>query len=188
MKNLKQWQREHVMEAWKSCVDRTFITESLHRHLYLTPAWKQATTIGITISKGLEWETQPIIEMSYLLGKKIVIPRTNPLTHEMNFHYYSQGDQLEQMWQNIYEPIANLPIVEKTEIDLMIVPGIVFDKQGYRIGYGGGFYDRYLADYQGETLSLASDFQMVSQLMTEPHDQPVDQLVTNFGRIYCTHT
>ncbi len=78
--------------------------------------------------------------------------------------------------------------VEKDRHDLIIVPGVAFSKDGYRIGYGGGYYDRYLADYQGSTLSLAADFQMQPFLTKESHDIPVQFIVTNFGTIYCQHT
>lgn len=75
----------------------------------------------------------------------------------------------------ILEPIGDQP-VPKSTIDLIHVPGVVFDPSGYRIGYGGGFYDRYLADYGGVTLATAYGFQL-GDVVAEPHDIPVKELV-----------
>ncbi|GAE91201.1 5-formyltetrahydrofolate cyclo-ligase [Gracilibacillus boraciitolerans JCM 21714] len=89
----------------------------------------------------------------------------------------------------IKEPLANCAkLVKKNEHDLIIIPGIVFDTKGYRIGYGGGFYDRYLREYQGQKLSLAASFQIKSTISKEKYDIPVDIIVTDFGTIYCSHT
>jgi len=61
----------------------------------------------------------------------------------------------------------------------LIVPGLVFNEKGYRIGFGGGFYDRFLADYHGKTVSLAFDFQVMKEIPTESFDLPVQIIITN---------
>ena len=59
------------------------------------------------------------------------------------------------------------------------MPGIVYSKTGYRIGYGGGYYDKFLANYAGQTISLAFDFQVVDEVVRDVFDIPVDKIVTN---------
>ena len=83
------------------------------------------------------------------------------------------------------------PIVEETTsikkevIDLQIVPGVVFSNEGYRIGFGGGYYDRYLTDYNGYTLSLAFECQTGYVIPIETHDIPVRKIYTEKREILC---
>ncbi|WP_208585910.1 5-formyltetrahydrofolate cyclo-ligase [Gracilibacillus suaedae] len=186
---VKEQQRKKILKQWQQIMNRQLIERSIHTKLLQTDVWHQAHTIGITISKGLEWDTEQLIHKAWRQGKRIAIPKSNLKDHSMTFHCYQDGDELENVWADIWEPIpSNATIMEKNFIDLMIVPGIVFSKSGLRIGYGGGFYDRYLQDYTGTTVSLAADFQIVDTINYEKHDKPVDILISNFGKIYCKHT
>ena len=76
-------------------------------------------------------------------------------------------------------------LVEKKNIDLIVVPGVVFDRQGYRIGFGGGYYDRYLSDFEGKRIALAFDEQVIEAVPRESHDLPVHILITETERIVC---
>ncbi|SFL82136.1 5-formyltetrahydrofolate cyclo-ligase [Gracilibacillus orientalis] len=186
---IKEQQRKNTLQRWKLIMNRKFIEHSIHTKLMQTDVWDQAQTIGVTISKGLEWDTEYLINKAWQQGKRIVIPKSNPHNNSMAFYQYQAGDELENVWTDIWEPsISDALCIEKNQIDLMIVPGVVFNKQGFRIGYGGGFYDRYLQCYTGATVSLAADFQIVETIIPETHDKPVDILISNFGKIYCNHT
>ncbi|MBM7675023.1 5-formyltetrahydrofolate cyclo-ligase [Gracilibacillus alcaliphilus] len=186
MDDIKQQLRRQTMTLWRLHHNRKVTEQQLYQHLFRLPEWSTASVLAITLSKGLEWQTGPIMQKAQALGKQVVIPRTDPATYEMSFHVYKEGDPLEVTWKTLQEPLGTATAISKQEIDLVIVPGILFDKQGYRIGYGGGFYDRFLADYQGATVALAADFQIVEALITEEHDIPVDVLITNFGKIFCS--
>ena len=70
-------------------------------------------------------------------------------------------------------------------MDLLIVPGIVFDRQGFRIGFGGGYYDRFLEGQAIRTVSLAHSMQIVDKIPSEPFDVPVDRLVSEKGMVVC---
>ncbi|WP_062046368.1 5-formyltetrahydrofolate cyclo-ligase [Bacillus sp. JCM 19034] len=102
----------------------------------------------------------------------------------MDFYQIKDWNEVELSNHGLYEPIK-----EKTkpyfsnEIDLMIVPGVVFDYNRFRIGYGGGFYDRYLSAYDGQTIALATNEQMVPTLPHEGHDLPVQKILTESGWI-----
>ncbi|MGP4042356.1 5-formyltetrahydrofolate cyclo-ligase [Gracilibacillus sp. D59] len=189
LSTIKEQQRKYTLNQWQDMRNRKVIERSIHKKLLQADIWSQAQTIGVTISKGLEWDTKCLINHAWQQGKRIAIPKCNPHDKSMSFYQYQAGDQLENVWADIWEPsIANALYIEKEQIDLMIVPGIVFNKQGFRVGYGGGFYDRYLEDFTGIKVSLAADFQIVETIIQEIHDKPVDILITNFGKIYCHHT
>lgn len=68
--------------------------------------------------------------------------------------------------------------VSKEEIDLVIVPGLLYNRAGYRVGFGGGYYDRFLKDYRGYTISLAFSFQLIDHLPHEEYDIPVGKMIT----------
>ncbi|EPE60492.1 5-formyltetrahydrofolate cyclo-ligase family protein [Exiguobacterium sp. S17] len=74
------------------------------------------------------------------------------------------------------------------DIDTCIVPGRVFDRSGYRIGWGGGYYDRFLATYRGATIALAYDVQVLDEIPIEPHDIPVELIVTEREMIRCSQS
>src|SRR5699024_2385639 len=87
--------------------------------------------------------------------------------------------QVETGYANVMEPILeNINKLNKNDIDLLIVPGIIFDKKGYRIGFGGGYYDRYLVDYVGKTVSLAASFQLVENIPKDIFDIAVQCIIT----------
>ncbi len=114
-----------------------------------------ASTIAVTISRGLEIPTRPVIEQAWEEGKQVCIPKCDPDTKKMQFRTYQTDDQLETVYAGLLEPvIEKTKEVKPSQIDLMIVPGVCFDTDGFRIGFGGGYYDRYLSDYKGKTVSL----------------------------------
>ncbi len=156
------------------------ITEKILEKLWNHQAWKKANTVGITISRKNEINTYPIIEKGWKEGKKIVVPKTNKRTKEMSFYELTSFSQLEKTYADLLEPIPEQCLVkEKDQIDFLIVPGLVFDHSGYRLGFGGGFYDRYLNGFQGVTCALAYEEQIVEVIPRESFDIPVDSVITN---------
>ncbi len=149
------------------------------RKLYQLPIWKRASTIALTISRSPEVDTWQIIRNGWLEGKRIVAPKCLPESKQMVFRQITSFEQLESVYFGLYEPQKmQTEEIKKQEIELMIVPGVAFNKQGYRIGFGGGYYDRYLENFNGETLSLAFSLQILQELPIEKHDIPVQSIIT----------
>ncbi|MCP8967130.1 5-formyltetrahydrofolate cyclo-ligase [Ectobacillus ponti] len=147
--------------------------------LYETEAWKQARTIGITISIDQEVDTYEIIRTAWKEGKRVAVPKCDRRTRTMTFRSIRDLSQLEIVYMNLREPIPSVTeAVDPAELDLLIVPGVAFTKTGGRLGYGGGYYDRFLAEYQGITAALAFSAQLMPAVPTEPHDQSVDLVLT----------
>jgi 5-formyltetrahydrofolate cyclo-ligase len=161
-------------------------SEAIAEKLYALSAWKKAKCIGITISRGNEVHTLPIIEKAWCEGKKICVPKCDPDEKTMVFREIHSFAQLESVYFGLLEPIEDITKeVEAAEMDLMVVPGIVFSRDGYRIGYGGGYYDRYLQQFTQTTISLAYSVQIVERVPAEPHDIPVQMIITNNEVIVC---
>ncbi|AXI08567.1 5-formyltetrahydrofolate cyclo-ligase [Oceanobacillus sp. 143] len=155
------------------------IEAQLAENLFQSEAWQGAKSIGITISQGMEWNTQPIIEKAWEQEKVVYVPKCLPKEKKLVFYRFQSYDELEIVYYNLQEPKANETLrVEKEQIDLLLVPGLIFDERGYRIGFGGGYYDRFLTDFPNQTISLAAAFQLINQVPKEVYDIPVEQIIT----------
>ncbi|KKE80152.1 5-formyltetrahydrofolate cyclo-ligase [Oceanobacillus caeni] len=162
--------------------ERLEIEQKLRNKLVDSDLWKRAKTIGITISQGFEWDTTPIIKKAWDEGKAVCVPKCLP-DKEMVFYIIHDFHLLEKGLYDIPEPNPEKATkVKKQDMDLLIVPGVVFDHNGYRIGFGGGYYDRFLVDFPNETISLASHFQVIEQLPIDSHDLPVTCIVTETNK------
>ncbi|MCF6408475.1 5-formyltetrahydrofolate cyclo-ligase [Pseudalkalibacillus salsuginis] len=152
--------------------------EKVRERLFQLEIWNMATTIGVTVSRGNEFNTYPIIEKAWEQKKTVAVPKCNSNDHSMDFRKLTSFDHLEIVYFGLKEPIVSKTVrVEPVEIDLLVVPGLLYDLNGYRIGFGGGYFDRYLKRYNGATISLLHPVQMTARVPTEPFDQPVDRLV-----------
>ncbi|GGF07917.1 5-formyltetrahydrofolate cyclo-ligase [Halobacillus andaensis] len=154
------------------------IEQQLYNQLFQSSFYKEAKTIGVTVSLKSEWNTNPIIEKAWEDNKNVVVPKCAPQTKSMTFYELTDYSQLETVYYGLKEPSpSQTSAVEKEAINLILVPGLLFDRRGFRIGYGGGFYDRYLKDFQGHTVSLLSHRQLIEEIPYESFDQPVHQLI-----------
>lgn len=148
--------------------------------LYKDEDWLKADVIGITISKEPEVDTYQIIRKAWEAGKKVVVPKCNPKKKTLSFRKIREFSQLESVFYGLLEPIIEQTMEVKPEdIDLLFVPGLAYTREGFRLGFGGGYYDRYLTNYEGKTLSLAFHFQVIPQFPIEKHDIPVSKIITN---------
>lgn len=120
-------------------------------------AFQEAKTLATYLSMGHEFSTASLIQAALQDGKRVCVPRTYP-QGRMEFVEYDP-DILEKTRFGLLEPNEQGKVVDKSEIDLIHVPGVVFQSEGYRIGYGAGYYDRYLADYSGKTVSTIYSIQ-----------------------------
>ncbi|MBT9672794.1 5-formyltetrahydrofolate cyclo-ligase [Secundilactobacillus kimchicus] len=151
---------------------------ALYTKLFETAYWQSSRTIGITLSTELELATGPIIEQATLDHKQVVIPKTLP-NWQMAFYPFTETTELAPTKFGIQEPITGDP-VDKSDIDLIVVPGLGFTPKGFRLGFGGGYYDRFLADYSGTTVVLALPVQTFEQpeWPVKNHDIVIDHVLT----------
>ena len=138
------------------------------------PAFQEAKTLATYLSMGHEFSTASLIQAALQLGKRVCVPRTYP-QGRMEFVEYDP-DILEKTRFGLLEPNEQGKVVDKSEIDLIHVPGLVFQSKGYRIGYGGGYYDRYLADFTGKTVSTIYSIQQ-KDFQPDTFDQAVQEVL-----------
>ena len=138
-------------------------------------AYKAAKTIYGYLPYNQEVRTVPMLEQALKDGKRVAVPKV--YGDEMKFLYLDDLTQVSKGYAGIPEPIADGPVADD-ETALVLMPGLAFDPQGHRIGYGGGFYDKFLAaEPNHPTLALCYEFQMLPELHTEEHDIPVDTVL-----------
>ena len=185
----KREQRGQVLTNLKQMSKQTYITRShkIVERLLLTSQFQFAKTIAVTMSNFPEVETRFLIEQAWALRKTIVVPKSHPQSKTMTFYELTDFRELEIVFADIEEPIpARCREVKMDSIELVIVPGVVFNEAGYRIGFGGGFYDRFLANYQGHTIALAFDEQIQPTIVVDAHDIAVQTIVTDQRMLTCS--
>ena len=141
-----------------------------------TPEILNASTIASYVSYGVEPSTVEINEAFLKAGKRLLLPRVNGVS--LDWIQWS-GDQSQlRETKNLMEPVG-AAIVDLSGIDVMVVPALHIDDHGYRLGQGGGFYDRALAYLPGWKIGLVHSGELTSEILPrEPHDMPLDAAAT----------
>lgn len=140
------------------------------------PQFQEADCVYAYVDYKKEVVTRGIIAQAWKAGKRVAVPKvTGP--HEMNYYYLESFEQLEPGYFQIPEPAWGEEAQE--EEAFLIVPGVAFDENRHRAGYGQGFYDRYLcAHRKHKTAAAAFEFQIVEEVPAEPTDIFPDVVVT----------
>ena len=169
--------RRTIRERKRAMTEEEIVhrSEKLGKLFVQSEAYKNAKTIYGYLPYNQEVRTVPMLEQALKDGKKVAVPKV--YGDEMKFLYLDDLTQVEKGYAGIPEPIADEPVADD-ETALVLMPGLAFDPAGHRIGYGGGFYDKFLAaEPNHPTLALCYEFQMLPELHTEEHDIPVDTVL-----------
>lgn len=175
---MKSELRKQVLHEMKaiSQEQKQFIDQALTEQLLQHPFYQEAKVIATYLSFPHEFQTQELIEQALRDCKKVLIPKTYP-KGRMDFVVYDP-QQLVKTSFGLLEPQGDLEVVDASQIDLIHVPGLAFTTEGYRIGYGGGYYDRYLKHFSGNTLSTVYPCQ-IRDFIPEDHDIPVQEVLVD---------
>ena len=179
---MKSELRKQVLQEMKALPreEKQFIDQALTERLLQHPFYQEAKVIASYLSFSHEFQTQELIEQALKDGKKVLIPKTYP-KRRMDFVVYDP-QQLVKTAFGLLEPQGDLEVVDASQIDLIHVPGLAFTTEGYRIGYGGGYYDRYLEHFSGHTLSTIYPCQ-IQDFIPENHDIPVQEVLIDEGNL-----
>lgn len=143
--------------------------------------FRLAGTVLLSLAFRSEWETRPLYEAALALGKTAVAPRVNPASRMLELYAIADLDRdVASGYQGIAEPLQHCRVVAASAVDWVLVPGVAFDALGYRIGYGGGYYDRLLPTLREDARRIAGAFEMqiVERVPAAAHDLMVDAIVT----------
>lgn len=148
-------------------------------------AFGHARTVLFYASYRGEVATQPLVEAALAAGKRTALPRVDRPRRTMEAYPISSWDDLQPGAYGILEPPASSPVIPPAEIDLIVVPGVAFDETGARVGYGAGYYDRYLARTGGCRAALAYELQVVASVPAGSYDALMDYIITERRVIAC---
>lgn len=154
------------------------------RHLAASPELLRARRVAIFAALPLEVPTYPFFALLRRLGRTVLLPRVRP--HEaLDFAPLARWEELRRTGFGLLEPPAGAPSVMPGPGDLVLVPGLGFDRRGGRLGRGGGYYDRtFPPEAPAPTLvALAFACQILEQVPAGPHDRCMDGLVTEYGML-----
>ena len=142
--------------------------------------YKRAAVVLCYVSMTLEVDTVSIIGQALKDGKRVAVPYCVPGTREMEFYFISSVGSLQKGAFGVLEPVPNCyNKVTDFAQSLCLVPAMCYDYEGYRVGYGKGYYDRFLIKYHGYKIGLCYRNCMTNKIHTNRFDQKVDVVVTD---------
>ena len=185
----KQRLREERLTARETLSEqeRCVLDNCITQKLLATSEYSEASTVLTYVSVSSEVSTRMIIESALRDGKTVAVPRCLP-GHCLEFVAITSLDQLIAAPFGLLEPPKELPALteEQMDVSICIVPALLVDTKGYRLGYGAGFYDRFLSTYPGKKICLA--YQQNLSRTGLPHrtfDVAVDMIITESGVLTC---
>ena len=166
----------------KPATQLDYLSSRISQRLFNLQEFEDARTISIYLHIGSEVRTREILAWCIAQAKRVIIPVTNRMNRRLIFSELTAPEkELEIGNFGILEPKTEfLRPVPLEEAEVALVPGIAWDLRGYRIGYGGGYYDRSINSLHNHvlTVGLGYEFQIVREVPTTRYDRPVDKIVT----------
>ncbi len=173
----KKLLRKEIREKKRAMTEEQIVTasEKLGELFAASDAYKNASSIYGYLPYNQEVRTVPMLQQALRDGKRVAVPKC--YGDEMRFIWMTDLSKVEKGYAGIPEPVEDGPVADD-KTALVLMPGLAFDPQGHRIGYGGGFYDKFLAQEPSHpTLALCYAFQLLPELETEEFDIPVDTVL-----------
>ena len=150
---------------------------AIARSLLDISAVKDARTVCVYISAFKEPDTRGIIGALLSSGKRVAVPVTDEKSVTLSLSYIDSTSELGRGAYGIYEPTV-IRRADENDMDVIVTPGLAFDKRGGRMGFGKGYYDKLFEKTDALRIALCYDFQLLDKIPTEPHDAPMDITVT----------
>ena len=154
--------------------------EALFRRFLALPQIESARTVLLYHGMDTEPDTVRLLPPLWDIGKQVCLPRCLP-GNQMEARLVQRDSTLVRHPYGMLEPGPDCPLIPPDQIDLVLVPGLAFDRSGGRLGRGGGYYDRWLAGFSGITAALCRDGLLMEAIPRLPHDLGVNLVVTETG-------
>ena len=162
---------ENIRKDW----DKVIFDKVINSNYY-----KEAKSIFVFVSFGTEVDTHKIINHALANGKTICVPKIPSKKVGIEIYKINSFDDLKEGYFKVLEPKDNCPLASGDDMDLILMPGLAFDRDGGRIGYGAGFYDRFLEKMivNVDKIAIAYDFQLMDNVPTNELDVRIDGIIT----------
>jgi len=185
-KNLRREQmralRRQLDPAWKAAASQTIVSR-----LEALPIFQQARVVHTYVAWRNEVDTHDLLRRLLQKGRRVAVPKVEPATGHLQHYFIADFSELQEGAFGILEPPSDLSrLAAPSQIDIVLVPGLAFDRAGNRLGMGKGHYDRFLAEGHAPKIALAYDFQLIEKLPVAAHDQRVAMIITEKNVISCS--
>lgn len=176
LRKIMSEKRKHILTEDKKIYDK-----KIYDNLINSREYKNAKTIFVYVSYNDEVYTHDIIVKAIKDGKKVCVPKVISKQQGMCAIEIKALEDLKPGAYGILEPDSTSEKIDESEIDLILLPGLAFDESGGRLGYGGGFYDRFLRKtrFDVQKIGLAYELQIVENVVIEDFDEKVEKIITN---------
>lgn len=161
---------------------KTKLDDKIAENLFALDEYKSCKTLLAFVSKDIEVDTERIITQAFSDGKAVAVPRCIS-DKIMKFYIIESYSDLESGYFGLLEPKKSCPELKDFNNSICLVPGLAYDKHGYRVGFGKGYYDRFLGEYKGVSVGVCYSNFIDEQLPKDEFDRPVDILITD-NRIF----
>lgn len=157
---------------------RLALSDGIAQRFLSCDVYRNCDTLLCFVSTGIEVDTTRIIETAFSDGKRVAVPRCVPGTRDMDFCVISSLSELVSGAYGIPEPPSGCEVINGGGHSVCIVPGLAYDISGYRLGFGGGYYDRFLPGFRGVSCGVCYEGFILKKLPREDCDVAVDMLIT----------
>jgi len=177
--NLRKKMKKKRNELSKE--EKTKKDQSIYEQVIQDEGFINAESVFLFLSFGSEIDTKRIIQYALDERKTVYLPKV--VSNHLEIFEIEDFDNLERSSYGIFEPNKNCKSLNSRKIDFILMPGLAFDATGARLGYGAGYYDRFIASLplydKIVKVAIAYDFQMIKNVPTTRYDIPVDRIITN---------
>lgn len=177
--------RQELRKKRKAVADKNTKDKLIEKRLLESKEYINSKLVLCYLSLNDEVSTDCIIKNALKCKKQVAVPYCTDKKGIMEFYLIDSLDTLKAGSYGIREPDINkCSKVYNFSSSITIVPALSFDKNGYRLGYGGGYYDRFLSQYNGTSVGICYDEMMSNRIPTDKHDKNVDIIITDKQTIY----
>ena len=177
---VKNKMRQEIKEQRKNltCDERERCDSKICERLRQLWLYRESQTVFTYVSLADETDTKKFIERALEDGKRVVVPRCIKGTRNMEFCVINSLNDLEEGAFGVLEPKVECEVYTDYSDGFCIVPALAFDRKGYRLGYGKGYYDRFLADFCGKTVGICYNRFVIPEIPRGKYDKSVDLIIT----------
>lgn len=173
--------RNQIKKVRTLLCNKSALDTKIFENIIKSDIYKNSKSVLLYVSTEYEVDTYRLIERALNDNKTVAVPVSDFTSNTMCFHIIKSLKDLTRLNHGISEPEVTADKLSSYDSSLCIVPAFVYDKMGYRVGYGKGFYDRFLSEFSGTSLGICYECFLWKQLDVETNDIPVDYIITENG-------
>ena len=173
---MKEEARKHFIQMRKYIIHKDEKSHLIYQKLIQHERYLQAQRIALYASLKDEVSTDELIQHSFQVGKRVYLPKV--VDDDLQFYEIGENESFVKSVFHVMEPVGDASKLMK-DVDLIIVPGVAFDEENHRMGFGKGYYDRFLEKQKVYKIGVCFREQRVKEILHDSHDISMDEVITD---------